>query len=92
MLYFLTYEYDEGNDTGGAGYEGIYADAFTALEVAIADFRDNYRAFMDMGGWYRVDVFAVSESNDEESAFEMWENEELPDQGDVLFLSTCMFE
>jgi len=92
MLYFLTYEYDEGNDTGGAGYEGIYADAFTALEVAIANFRNNYRVFMDMGGWYRVDVFAVSESNDEESAFEMWENEELPDQGDVLFLSTCMFE
>lgn len=91
MTYLATYEYDSGDDTGGAGPLGLYTDPAKAVAAALDYFStESPDYYDDEDGWLRVDVWDVDGTPTEDDAWDMWRDEELPADGDVLHLDTGM--
>lgn len=90
--YLAAYEYDTGDGTGGAGPLGLYTDPAKAVAAALdyfvtesGDCEDGYEDC-----WLRVDVWDADGATTEDAAWDMWRDEALTDEGDVLHLDTGM--
>lgn len=93
--YLAAYEYDDGTGFGGAGPLGLYTDpakaVADALDYFVTESPDYVDEDGDEDGWLRVDVWSVEDAADEDAAWDMWRDEELTDDGDVLHIDTGMY-
>lgn len=93
--YLAAYEYDSGDSTGGAGALGLYTDPAKAVAVALDYFMTESDDYVDEDGdedgWLRVDVWDADGAATEDEAWDMWMDENLTDEGDVLHLDTGMY-
>ena len=88
--YLAAFEYDDGSGFGGAGTLGLYTDPAKAVAAALEYFSTESPDYYDEDGWLRVDVWDADGAPTEDAAWDMWRDEELPADGDVLHLDTGM--
>lgn len=90
--YLAVYEYDDGEDWGGAAPIYYGPDVTEACRAAVADMADSiaWYATDRARSWRRLDVWRIDDDSiSEDDAWDMWRDAELPDMGDVLHAYIC---